>query len=691
MIKKLKFHRDYHLIKRSGLFDANYYLLNNPDVRRGDVDPLKHFLKYGWIERRNPSPFFDTNYYLVNNPDVEKEKCNPLVHYLRFGGFEGREPSAMFSSSWYMATYDDVREAKINPLVHYMKIGVRENRLPKDPTINTVVQEPSGISKHLITIIIPVFNALAYTKTCLENVYKYQGTYDFEVIIVNNGSTDGTKEWLEQSKKQFTNLNVYNLEKNKGFGPAVNIGIQKSISDYVMILNNDTIPSPNWIEGLILAFEKDSSLGIVSPVTNYVGEGLQVNSDSRNISPDDIEEFANKIANRNEIIYEPNRLVFFCAMIRRTVIDLIGLLDESYIRGNFEDDDYCLRARYAGYRLGIAQNSFVYHHGSKTFKENKFNYIENFENNRKKFYLKAGRLSSFTPMSKDVRKEHREPDISVIVRTVNRPNPLLSALNSLVNQSLQSFEVILVNDGGPEIESIINLYEQRLTINYIHNRTSKGRTAALNVGLSASKGEWISYLDDDDIYYPWHLESMISASKASDSSFFYGMFNKVLLDPNLNYAPIEIIGVPCFNYSRRSLLIGNAIPINCWFHKKAIVDELGGFDEGFDILEDYEFILKVGEKYPFELVKKVICEYRFYLSQANSMAQLREDTLNALKRIYQRFPPVDEDMTLQREKILACHVDQVIKVKELEKQLDSASEKEKKRIYRQILNVIGAM
>ena len=82
--------RDYFVIKHSGLFDEKYYLLHNPDVRRADIDPLKHFVKYGWKEGRNPSQNFDTKYYLEMYPDVQEAGVNPLIHYLRHGKKEGR-------------------------------------------------------------------------------------------------------------------------------------------------------------------------------------------------------------------------------------------------------------------------------------------------------------------------------------------------------------------------------------------------------------------------------------------------------------------------------------------------------------------------------------------------------------------------------------------------------------------------
>lgn len=81
---------EYILIKKSGLFDAHYYLRTYPDVRRADIDPLMHYIVHGWKEGRNPSKFFDTNYYIDGNPDVQQASTNPLLHFIRFGIVEGR-------------------------------------------------------------------------------------------------------------------------------------------------------------------------------------------------------------------------------------------------------------------------------------------------------------------------------------------------------------------------------------------------------------------------------------------------------------------------------------------------------------------------------------------------------------------------------------------------------------------------
>ena len=79
--------RDYNLIKKSGLFDSEYYLANNEDVKKAKADPLKHYLKFGWREGRNPSEEFDGNEYLYKRPDVKVAGICPLVHYIMFGKY----------------------------------------------------------------------------------------------------------------------------------------------------------------------------------------------------------------------------------------------------------------------------------------------------------------------------------------------------------------------------------------------------------------------------------------------------------------------------------------------------------------------------------------------------------------------------------------------------------------------------
>ena len=88
---KLQF-RVYRKIKKSGLFDSVFYLINNRDVRIADMDPIAHYIRYGWKEGRNPSEKFNTSFYLNSNPDVKESGKNPLLHYIEVGSKQGRLP-----------------------------------------------------------------------------------------------------------------------------------------------------------------------------------------------------------------------------------------------------------------------------------------------------------------------------------------------------------------------------------------------------------------------------------------------------------------------------------------------------------------------------------------------------------------------------------------------------------------------
>lgn len=130
-LKYIRLIRTFYYIKRSGVFDADYYLHNNPDVKESGLPPLKHFILHGLTEGRNPTGLFDSRFYLENNPDVKENGINPFLHFMKNGWREGRNPSRDFDVKYYLELNPDVKAAGINPLVHYIKYGMSEGRSTK--------------------------------------------------------------------------------------------------------------------------------------------------------------------------------------------------------------------------------------------------------------------------------------------------------------------------------------------------------------------------------------------------------------------------------------------------------------------------------------------------------------------------------------------------------------------------------
>lgn len=118
------------------LFDVQWYLEQNPDVRKAGLNPLHHYLRNGDKEGRSPHPLFDARYYREQNPDVAAAGVNALCHYLSGGCREARDPNPWFYSAWYVDQNKDVAEAGLCPLLHYAVHGESENRKPH-PSFDT--------------------------------------------------------------------------------------------------------------------------------------------------------------------------------------------------------------------------------------------------------------------------------------------------------------------------------------------------------------------------------------------------------------------------------------------------------------------------------------------------------------------------------------------------------------------------
>ncbi len=140
------------------LFNAAYYLAQNPDVAAAGVDPYQHFMTTGWREGRSPDALFDMAYYRNQNPDVAAAGFNLLTHFEQYGWREGREPSLSFSSAKYLSANLDVKAAGLDPLLHYLQYGQAEGRaafLPGGTAAADVLIDPGFYDKQLGATIIP--------------------------------------------------------------------------------------------------------------------------------------------------------------------------------------------------------------------------------------------------------------------------------------------------------------------------------------------------------------------------------------------------------------------------------------------------------------------------------------------------------------------------------------------------------
>ncbi|MGG4049601.1 glycosyltransferase [Paenibacillus favisporus] len=232
------------------------------------------------------------------------------------------------------------------------------------------------------SMVILTYNQLEYTKLCIDSIREFTKPGSYEIIIVDNFSTDGTREWLKEQK----DIRVIMNERNLGFPKGCNQGIEIATGDFILLLNNDTVVTANWLDNMIKCLNSSPEIGAVGCLTNNCSYGQQISVPYLNSDLNEMQKFAANFNYSNEELWEERlKLVGFCYLFKKELVERIGFLDEIFTPGNYEDDDYSLRIREAGYKLILCRDTFIHHFGSVSFKQNTDRFKDLLSSNRRKF------------------------------------------------------------------------------------------------------------------------------------------------------------------------------------------------------------------------------------------------------------------------------------------------------------------
>jgi GT2 family glycosyltransferase/glycosyltransferase involved in cell wall biosynthesis len=493
------------------------------------------------------------------------------------------------------------------------------------------------------SIIVPVYNALEFAQACVESIYRARTGVPFEVIVVDNGSSPEVRAWLSREEERRPNFRVLHFDQPLGFPRAINVGARQARYEFLVLLNSDTVVTDGWLDGLKNALATDSRIGVASPVTNSAGNEIQIDSDAAASYPHQARRYAARIRGRRKPVREPQRLVFFCVMIRRDLWERLAGLEEGYAAGNFEDDDFCLRARLAGYELVVARNVFVFHYERATFNINRLDHDGLMARNQLLFCDRASRWArSRDPF--DRRAEKMQLNASVIVPVTGGPaTALRDSLMSLANQTVSGFETIVVSASDSELTRTVRDLEGRLRISVVEvAETLRNQPAKLlNAGLAAAKGEQIAYLPAGDIYYPFHLELLASLLRNSASDFAYSMWSVVIDEEGQKSRGTTIAS----QLTPDRLVLGDWAPLLCWMHSRSWSSG-ARFDESLRAFHGWEFVLRMSHRAKILYAPRVTCERRIASDRLPSDSPVEE-----LQRVMKAFP-VEEPF--QNERRVQC-------------------------------------
>ena len=230
-----------------------------------------------------------------------------------------------------------------------------------------------------ISVIIPAFNALLLTQQCLTSLV-FATDQPHEILLVDNGSTDGTGAFPWPRC-----VTVLHNETNRGFAAACNQGIRIASGDVLVLLNNDTMVPPGWLR--MLSAHLTPGVGIVGPTLSRCGGPQELQASYTNYQ----EYWAIAVKRAADYAGQAEEVPLLsgaCWMLPAEVVRTVGLLDERFFPGMFEDNDYCLRVRMAGHTLRWAKDAYVHHEACQGFRQLAEPYQDILERNQALFRAK---------------------------------------------------------------------------------------------------------------------------------------------------------------------------------------------------------------------------------------------------------------------------------------------------------------
>lgn len=419
----------------------------------------------------------------------------------------------------------------------------------------------------MISIIIPTANHLeTCLKPCLESVIKYTNLDNIEIIVVGNGCTDDSKEYVESLGFKF--LDFTNM---LGYAKANNEGLKVATGDYFILLNDDTVllgqEKNSWVNQLLEPFEKIPNCGLSGPMLSF---NETINSDF---------------------------LIFFCVMISRKCFESVGYLDEIFKEGSGEDIAYCMEAKKKGflyvqvpnskelnYTKNFAVGAFqIYHKGEMTVHGLK-DWSEIFKRNQN-ILRERYKLESDISLLKKEYEEH----ILVVVPAFNAEETIKNTIDAILNQTFTNYTVIVINDASTDNTlKILQSYENRISI--INNEKNLGVSKSRNRVLTEyASNKLIAFCDSDDIWTREHLSEQLQFLKSTNADLVccvpyrkdvYG--HDHILWGGIDYTEITLT----------NLLQFNRIYISSVLMKVEVWRKVGEFDSQLNGIEDWDYWIR---------------------------------------------------------------------------------------------------
>ena len=231
--------------------------------------------------------------------------------------------------------------------------------------------------------------------------------------------------------------------------------------------------------------------------------------------------------------------------------------------------------------------------------------------------------------------------LTVVVRTRNRPALLREALESLRTQTVRPQQVVVVNDGGASPREVTDGFRDAFDVVLEDSKQRRGRSAAANRGVALAREPLVAFLDDDDRCFPDHVERLVAGHRQGPEPVVYtDAVTVVYGQGDSGWEPRVRTLQYSLDYDPDFLLLANYIPVHTLLLTRELFRKVGGFDEGLEYSEDWDFLIRLSSETPFRHLRAVTCEYRVFEPNSNDPTHVASGAAafqEARRKIFERY------------------------------------------------------
>lgn len=462
----------------------------------------------------------------------------------------------------------------------------------------------------------------------------------------------------EHARIQGLTVRVSGGRGNLGFGGGVNALLEHTPSHFVLLLNQDAILEPNALKRLWqvanadgpevaawemrqIPYEHPKAYDPVTLDTVWVsGAAVLLRTEAMRA----VKGFEPRIFMYGEDVDLSWRLR--CAGWRIRYIPQCAVVHHTYSRPDEVKPlqalggiyvNLCLRARYSGRKrvlegLGMAVAEMMlpqsFEGRRKGIAQAIWRFVRNYSYYRGSHHSAPGFEPCFNGWGYESRREgafhpfqsqaeqaaQPKPLVSILIRTHHRPAFLRQALQSVAQQTWPHVEAVVVEDGSTDGEAVCAEFKDQLTVRYVRLSPAQGRSVAGNRAMTEAHGEWLCFLDDDDVFFADHVEVLLQTVQQHQVKGAYALawrvFTRVTDKDSAAYDELHFDTYPDEPFSRTAMWHHNYMPIQAVLFHRSLFEQCGGFAEDMDQLEDWNLWTRYTMQNDFVQLRKVTSKYR---------------------------------------------------------------------------------